>query len=61
MGPKSGDYRVGAFHDAASKGKNAKRPPSGIFESDEDPIIRRDVSVTVETERASRTNSDLGV
>ncbi|PPJ56170.1 hypothetical protein CBER1_09098 [Cercospora berteroae] len=61
MGPKSGDYRVGAFHDAASKGKHAKRPPSGIFESDEDPIIRRDVSVTVETERASRTNSDLGV
>lgn len=60
MGPKSGDYRVGAFHDT-SRAKNAKRPPSGIFESDEDPIIRRDVSVTVETERASRTNSDLGV
>lgn len=64
MGPKSGDYRVGAFHES-SKGKGHRRAPSGglLRESDEDPIIRRDVSVTVETERASqaasRTNSDV--
>ncbi|KAF7192961.1 hypothetical protein HII31_05692 [Pseudocercospora fuligena] len=54
FGPRNGDYRVGAFHDSDGKGKRR----SGA--SDED-LIRRDVSVTVEHERASgavsRTNS----
>jgi hypothetical protein len=50
MGPVSGDYRVGAFHDS---GPPRDRPSDAG--SDDPIIIRRDMSVTVETERASWT------
>ncbi|SMQ54586.1 unnamed protein product [Zymoseptoria tritici ST99CH_1A5] len=48
MGPVSGAYRVGAFHDSGPP----RERPSDVG-SDDPIIIRRDMSVTVETERAS--------
>ncbi|KAF2168337.1 hypothetical protein M409DRAFT_53613 [Zasmidium cellare ATCC 36951] len=55
LGPAAGDYRVGAFHDSTTgsgggRGKGKERRDSG---DSADPIIRRQISVTVETERAS--------
>ncbi|KAK4504758.1 hypothetical protein PRZ48_002720 [Zasmidium cellare] len=48
LGPAVGDYRVGAFHDA-TRAKGKERRDSG---ESADPIIRRQISVTVEHEQA---------
>lgn len=60
LGPSIGDYRVGAFHDTSGSGKGKaarRRDPSVESGESADPIIRRQISVTVEHERASRSNS----
>ncbi|KAK4632895.1 hypothetical protein CLAFUW4_03191 [Fulvia fulva] len=54
--PNVGDYRVGAFHDS-SKGKTPRRLSTSGSNESEDPIIRRQISVTIEHEQASRANS----
>ena len=46
MRPHDGVYRAGAYHDAGRKIRRMTSTGSG---NSEDPIIRRDVSVTVET------------
>lgn len=60
LDPHSSGYRVGAFHDA-SRGKSPRQFSNQSSRSDEDPMIRRDISVTIEHERAlqaaSGTNS----
>jgi hypothetical protein len=61
MGPVSGAYRVGAFHDDSSPPRHAggvlrtRRSEASDVGSDDPIIIRRDMSVTVETERAAWT------
>ena len=48
--PRDGEYRAGAYHDPVRKVKRQASTGSG---NSEDPIIRRDVIVMVESQRAS--------
>lgn len=52
FGVKKGDYRVDAFHDSDPKGKRR-----ALHNASDEDLIRRDVSVTVEHERASAAAS----
>lgn len=61
LGPVVGDYRVGAFHDSTSKAKGARRDLSVASGESADPIIRRQISVTVETERAASSRGSEGM
>ncbi|KAK4580205.1 hypothetical protein LTR86_000408 [Recurvomyces mirabilis] len=48
--PRDGEYRAGAYHDPVRKVRRQTSTGSG---DSEDPIIRRDVMVTIESQRAS--------
>ena len=49
--PHDGEYRAGAYHDPMRRVRRQTSTGSG---DSEDPIIRRDVSVTVESQSAPR-------
>ena len=50
--PKDGDYNVGVYHEPGSS-KQVRRKSDTPSGASEDPIIRRDVLVTVEHDRAN--------
>lgn len=50
--PKDGDYNVGAYHDASAN-KAMRRTSDAPSGASEDPIIRRDILVTVEHDRSN--------
>ena len=57
--PDEHDYRAGAYHEPG-RGKSVRRRTSNAGSGDsEDPIIRRDVSVTVEHEPPRQTDGRL--